>query len=58
MEIEWDDVPWHDELVDEVPVIENGHFLLNERPGWGCEVNEEAVRAHPPQPQHYRPWLV
>lgn len=58
MEMEWDDVPWHDDFVDEVPVVENGHFLLNERPGWGCDVNEEAVRAHPPQPQPYRPWLV
>lgn len=58
MEMEWDDVPWHDDFVDEVPVVENGHFLLNDRPGWGCEVNEEAVRAHPPQPQQYRPWLA
>jgi len=30
------------------PRIENGYLLLPEGPGWGTEVNEEAVRAHPP----------
>ena len=48
METDIDAVPWRDELVDAPPVIENGEFVLPTRPGWGVEVNEAAVRAHPP----------
>jgi galactonate dehydratase len=33
MEIEVDDVPWKDELVTHVPVIENGELVLSDRPG-------------------------
>jgi galactonate dehydratase len=49
METDVDAVPWRDELVDIPPVIENGEFILPTRPGWGVEVNEAAVRAHPPK---------
>jgi galactonate dehydratase len=49
METDIDAVPWRDELVDVPPVIENGEFVLPTRPGWGVEVNEAAVRAHPPK---------
>jgi L-alanine-DL-glutamate epimerase-like enolase superfamily enzyme len=49
METDVDAVPWRDELVDQPPVIENGEFILPTRPGWGVEVNEAAVRAHPPK---------
>ena len=49
MEIEIDDVPWKDDLVTHVPMIENGKLVLSDRPGWGTEVNEEAVRAHAPK---------
>ena len=48
MEIEIDDVPWKDELVTHVPVIENGELVLSDRPGWGTEVNEEAIKKFPP----------
>ncbi len=48
METDIDAVPWRDELVDAPPLIENGEFVLPTRPGWGVEVNEAAVRAHPP----------
>ena len=44
MEIDPDTVPWYDELVTIKPRIENGHLLLPYGPGWGTEVNEEAVR--------------
>ena len=47
MEIDPDTVPWYDDLVTEKPEIKDGHLLLPTRPGWGTEVNEEAVRAHP-----------
>ena len=49
METDIDAVPWRDELVDAPPVIENGEFVLPNRPGWGMEVNEAGVRAHPPK---------
>ncbi|MCW5746750.1 MAG: mandelate racemase/muconate lactonizing enzyme family protein [Alphaproteobacteria bacterium] len=49
MEIDIDDVPWKDDLVTHPPVIENGQLVVPTRPGWGADVNEEAVRAHPPR---------
>ena len=49
MEFEVDDVPWKDALVTATPTIENGEMLIPTAPGWGADVNEEAVRAHPPQ---------
>jgi L-alanine-DL-glutamate epimerase-like enolase superfamily enzyme len=49
MEIDVDDVPWKDDLVTHPPEITDGHLLLPQRPGWGTDVNEEAVRAHPPR---------
>jgi L-alanine-DL-glutamate epimerase-like enolase superfamily enzyme len=49
MEIDPDTVPWHDDLVTVKPKIENGYLLLPTGAGWGTEVNEEVVRAHPPR---------
>lgn len=49
MELEVDDVPWKDEFVSRAPVLEGGDLLLPDGPGWGAEVNEEAVRARPPR---------
>jgi L-alanine-DL-glutamate epimerase-like enolase superfamily enzyme len=49
MEIDLDKVPWYDELFTVQPRIEDGHLLLPDGPGWGTEVNEDAVRAHPPR---------
>ena len=49
MEIDPDMVPWQDDLVTVKPVIRDGHLHLPTGPGWGTEVNEEAVRAHPPK---------
>ena len=48
MEIDVDDVPWKDDLLTYAPVIEDGHLLLPPGPGWGAELNERAIRAHPP----------
>ncbi len=48
MEIDPDTVPWYDDLVTVKPVIEDGYLHLPTGPGWGTEVNEAAVRAHPP----------
>jgi L-alanine-DL-glutamate epimerase-like enolase superfamily enzyme len=51
MEIDPDRVPWYDDLVTVRPEIKDGHLLLPRGPGWGTEINEEAVRAHPPRPR-------
>jgi len=47
MEIDIDDVPWKDDLVTHPPVIENGQLQVPTRPGWGADVNEDAIKAHP-----------
>jgi L-alanine-DL-glutamate epimerase-like enolase superfamily enzyme len=47
METDIDRLAWDDELVTHPPVYENGHLVLPDRPGWGTEPNEEALRAHP-----------
>ena len=47
METDVDDVPWKDELVSDLPKIENGHFHLSDKPGWGLSIDEEVLRAHP-----------
>jgi len=46
MEIDVDDVPWKDELVDAPPVIEAGHVLLPTRPGWGADLVEAVAARH------------
>ncbi len=52
METDVDDVPWKDDLVTQVPTIQDGVMALPQGPGWGTEVNEEALRAHPPRFPH------
>ena len=47
MEIDIDDVPWKAELVTKPPVIRDGHVFLTDAPGWGADINEEVLRAHP-----------
>jgi galactonate dehydratase len=49
MEIDIDDVTGKDDVVTVPPVIEIGDLVLPKAPGWGAEVNEEFVRAHPPK---------
>ncbi|PPQ26190.1 mandelate racemase/muconate lactonizing enzyme family protein [Rhodopila globiformis] len=49
MEIDIDSVAWRDELFINAPMMENGALVLPDRPGWGVDVNEAAVRAHPPK---------
>ena len=58
MEIDIDRIPWDEELFTHLPPIEDGHLVIPDRPGWGTEPNEEAIRAHPPKGSsgllHYR----
>ncbi|CAH2603191.1 Mandelate racemase/muconate lactonizing enzyme family protein [Rhodovastum atsumiense] len=49
LEMDIDDVPWKSEFVTHPPVIENGAFVLPDRPGWGTDVDETAVRRRPPR---------
>lgn len=49
MEIDIDDVPWKDDMLTYVPEIEDGVLKIPSAPGWGAELNEEVIRAHPPK---------
>ncbi|MEX2615540.1 MAG: mandelate racemase/muconate lactonizing enzyme family protein [Alphaproteobacteria bacterium] len=48
MEIDIDRIPWDDELFSHSPEFEDGHIVVPDRPGWGCDPIEEALEAHPP----------
>ena len=47
MEIDVDDVPWREDMVTHVPHIENGYLTIPSGPGWGIEMVEEVLKAHP-----------
>jgi L-alanine-DL-glutamate epimerase-like enolase superfamily enzyme len=47
MEFDTDQVPWMGELFTVAPQIRDGHLYLPDGPGWGTEVNEAGIRAHP-----------
>jgi galactonate dehydratase len=51
MEIDIDDVPWKADLVTNPPRIEHGEMLLPTGPGWGAEIVEEVLAAHPWEPK-------
>jgi galactonate dehydratase len=46
MEIDVDGVAWENSFVTKPPVIRDGYLEVPEGPGWGTEINEDAVRAH------------
>jgi galactonate dehydratase len=43
-------LPLFDEVLTNPLVIEDGYCQLPERPGWGTDLREEVLRAHPPAP--------
>ena len=47
METDVDSVPWRDDLVTELPEIDEGHVILPSRPGWGTDLNEKELAKHP-----------
>ena len=47
MELRPDEAPWTRDFVTRCPVMEAGHLLVPNTPGWGADVNEDALRAHP-----------
>ena len=52
MEVDIDRIAWDHELFTHMPQYENGHLVMPDRPGWGTEPIEEALRAHPPIASH------
>lgn len=46
-ECDVDDVPWKETLVTVPPVFIDGNCLIPNGPGWGTEINEDVLRAHP-----------
>jgi L-alanine-DL-glutamate epimerase-like enolase superfamily enzyme len=49
METDIDRLEWDHELFTHVPEFVDGHLVMPDRPGWGTEPNEEAIRARPPK---------
>jgi galactonate dehydratase len=47
LEVDVDDVPWREALTTAVPEIKNGTLAIPRGTGWGADVNEDVLRAHP-----------
>ncbi len=47
LEVDVDDVPWREELTTAVPEIAGDELTIPTGPGWGADVNERVLRAHP-----------
>jgi L-alanine-DL-glutamate epimerase-like enolase superfamily enzyme len=47
MEMDVHQAPWVNDLVSTPPTIKDGFVYLPEGIGWGAEVNEAALQAHP-----------
>jgi len=47
LEVDFDDVPWREELTTSVPSIADGKLTIPSGPGWGTDVNEDVLREHP-----------
>jgi galactonate dehydratase len=47
MEFDVDEVPWKPRLLTNPATIENGAFVLPAGPGWGTDIDEAVLRAHP-----------
>jgi galactonate dehydratase len=47
LEVDVDDVPWREELTTAVPELADGEIRVPYGPGWGADVNEAVLRAHP-----------
>lgn len=49
MEIDVDEVPWKWDFLSDRLRVSGGELAIPQGPGWGVEVDEAAVRAHPPR---------
>lgn len=50
MELRYDEAPWTREFLTHPVRLEDGCVCVPDRPGWGSDIDEEALRAHPPAP--------
>ena len=41
------DVPWREDLTSGTPRVKDGYYDVPTAPGWGIEVNEDVIAAHP-----------
>ena len=44
------DVPWRCDLTPGTPRVHDGYYEIPHAPGWGVEVDEDLIRAHPENP--------
>jgi L-alanine-DL-glutamate epimerase-like enolase superfamily enzyme len=44
METDVDCVPWRDDMFTKLPEIEKGYMRIPDGPGWGTDLNEEAIK--------------
>lgn len=51
MELRADEAPWTRDFLTHPPLLEDGHMRVPDRPGWGADIDEEALRAHPVKPR-------
>jgi L-alanine-DL-glutamate epimerase-like enolase superfamily enzyme len=49
METDVDRLPWEGELFTHAPEYVDGHLIIPDRPGWGTDPIEAAIRARPPK---------
>ncbi|WP_454688984.1 mandelate racemase/muconate lactonizing enzyme family protein [Achromobacter aloeverae] len=49
METDIDRLPWESELFTHQPEFNDGHLVVPNRPGWGTDPIESALRARPPK---------
>jgi galactonate dehydratase len=47
LELDVDEVPWRRELLTFPQIVENGEYVLSNRPGWGADLNESVAAEHP-----------
>lgn len=47
MELRVDEAPWTRDHLSHPPQVVDGHMIVPDRPGWGSEIDEDAVRARP-----------
>jgi galactonate dehydratase len=47
LELDVDEVPWRRSLLTHAAVVENGEYVLPNRPGWGADLNEAVALEHP-----------
>jgi L-alanine-DL-glutamate epimerase-like enolase superfamily enzyme len=58
MELVVDEVPWLSQFATCAPVVQDGELLVPEGAGWGTDIDEAVVRAHPPRAVGGATWML